>query len=339
MLRLSKIKLNQIKDSLIVINPWLFFLNLFSEKNLRWKYSAFDCFTLIILFFFGIVSFFYTLNIKVIPEIFGTFFLISIRSSTFQIPKERVKIIIFFIRLYLYVGSIIALTSFFIDGGRVGIYGGETNFTGFTILIFNLIILIQKKLNFLDVIFWFTMVPVTGSRAFLLMSILSIIFFLIKSKKIVIGLFLICFSYSFFSLEYIVDLFQALPIFQKSGYVNDISRFASIYDSSSIYRLQIFYEYIDYFNQNILDIFIGAKNSGLKDIFEMKPHNSFIQKVFEYGIILTSINIIYFFKTLPFWIFSIVFIYGFFLHNIFSVPLIIFVALYAKRSLYNNTSI
>ena len=127
-----------------------------------------------------------------------------------------------------------------------------------------------------------------------------------------------------------------MPIFKQTGYIDDFSRLYQFYDSSSITRYDIIKDYIIHFKNDSINFLFGNSKSQLENNL-MESHNSLFQKIYEHGLISTVI-LIYVMRTrMETLTFSLIIIYGFFLHNLFSIPLLIFILLYEKK-INNNYS-
>jgi hypothetical protein len=236
----------------------------------------------------------------------------------------------------MFLGFILALSSFYFQGQRLGLFGSEINFTGFVILIFIYIIKTTDKLKLLDYIIWISFIFLTGSRAFLFMSITSIFFYYLRNRKTILNFLTIFFIVSFVFFESFVGLLSFVPLFKQTGYIDDYSRLYQLYDSSSVTRFNIINDYIIHFKNNSISFLFGNSKSQLENNL-MESHNSLFQKIYEYGLISTILVIYAMRKKMEIWTFSLIIFYGFFLHNLFSIPLLIFILLYEKKN-NNNCS-
>ena len=321
-----------------VVNPWLFWIvNFFLNFKLVFNPTSLRVINYTLFLFISVISFLYTYNVAVIVQSLAYFYLINLRFKNFKTPRVS-KGLVLFIRLYLISGFGLALFKFLLLNERLGLFWSEINFSGYLILIFIYIIFSLDRLRYLDVLIWLSFIIITGSRAFLIMSILSIIFYNARNSKFFIAGILSLMIISFVLFDFMIEKISYLPLFRPTGYVDDYSRLYQLYDSSSIERFRIVADYYRYFQLNWFDFLFGSyisqKEAGL-----MESHNSFLQRIFEYGVLSTIMIVYVMLKRLDFWLFSLIIIYGFFLHNLYSLPILICLLAYGKRSNCYSTNL
>lgn len=259
---------------------------------------------------------------------------ISINKSNFTISNKNQ--LVYFLRIYMFLGFILALSNYYIQGEKQGLFGVELNFTGFIILVYIYIIKTRDKLKLFDCIIWISFIFLTESRAFLIMSIFSIFLYYLRNRKMILNSIMIFFILFFVFFEYFIESLSFVPIFKQTGYIDDFSRLYQFYDSSSITRYEIIKDYIIHFKNDSINFLFGNSKSQLENNL-MESHNSLFQKIYEHGLISTIILIYVMRKRMETLTFSLIIIYGFFLHNLFSIPLLIFILLYEK-TINNNCS-
>ena len=339
MLNIFQIKLRDLKEGLILLNPWLYFVAILAENSLIFRISKIKYLVILILSLITLISLLHTKNFKVILEFFATSVFILLINSNQFVSNKRITLLSKLIRGYIFTGSIIGLIFWYLTQARVGLFGGEPNFSSFTYFLFTIFLIQTNRVKLLDFFPLLILLLITSSRTLLLFVFLTMLFYFIRKKRaILISIALLFFLVNFFAQEIFI-LFEYIPIFEKTGYVDNYSRLTTVQDSSSIERIELMSTYFDYFRNNIGDIFFGAKNSGIFTFQVKMPHNSFIQKVFDYGIFFTGINIALLLYSLPVWIALLVLLFGFFLHNIFSLPIFIFLSIYVGKNFNNNASL
>jgi hypothetical protein len=284
----------------------------------------------------SVISLVVTQNFVIILHLvaFYLYLNISINKSNFIISNKNQ--LVYYLRIYLFLGFVLALSTYYFQGQKSGLFGVEINFTGFVILIYLYIIKTIDKLKLIDYIIWISFIFFTQSRAFLIMSIISIFFYYLRNRKMILNFITIFFIVCFVFFESIVESLSFVPFFKQTGYVNDFSRLYQLYDSSSITRYEIVNNYIIHFKNDSINFLFGNSNSQLENNL-MESHNSLFQKIYEHGLISTIILIYCMRKKMETLTFSLIIIYGFFLHNLFSIPLLIFISLYEKKN-NNNCS-
>tara|TARA_B110000967_G_C18874703_1_gene557617 strand:+ start:1067 stop:2083 length:1017 start_codon:yes stop_codon:yes gene_type:complete len=285
---------------------------------------------------FSVVSLVVTNNPLIVLNILAFYFYlhISITKSDFTISNKNQ--IVYFLRIYMFLGFILALSNYYLQGEKQGLFGVELNFTGFIILIYIYIIKTNNKLKLLDYVIWISFIFLTESRAFLIMSIVSVFLYYLRNRKIILNFITIFSVVSFIFFESFIELLSFIPLFKQTGYIDDFTRLYQFYDSSAITRYDIIKDYIINFKSNSINFLFGNSKSQLENNL-MESHNSLFQKIYEHGLISTIFLIYCMRKKMETLTFSLIIIYGFFLHNLFSIPLLIFISLYEKKN-NNNCS-
>ena len=313
------------KASLFTINPWLFLLSKIFSISL--KIHSKDWLIIFVIIISGSISLISTNSLSVIPQIFG---LVIFSSVVSKYNTNESSTLVWIFRIYLIIGTIISLFNYIIGDGRIGLFGSEVNFTGYTAIILFTIIHKLDKFRFYDIIVLLILIIITGSRAFFIMSIIAYFLFKIRKKRNIILVITIGSYLIYFSAQYILAFPNELPFLQKTGYINDFSRLYQLNDSSTNERLRIIELYLSTFNNHPLNFLFGFNSNAISNI-TMEPHNSLIQKIYDYGVIHTIILLVLAYKKLPRHIFSIITLYGLFLHNLFSLPLLILMKLYTNE--------
>ena len=282
----------------------------------------------------SVVSLVVTQNLVIILQLVAFYFYISINKSNFTISNKNQ--LVYYLRIYMFLGFLLALSTYYFQGQKSGLFGVEINFTGFIILIYIYIIKTIDKLKLIDYIIWISFIFFTQSRAFLIMSIISIFFYYLRNRKMTLNFITIFFIVCFVFFESIIESLSSVPLFKQTGYINDYTRLYQLYDSSSITRYEIINDYISHFKNDSINFLFGNSKSQLENNL-MESHNSLFQKIYEHGLISTIFLIYCMRKKMETLTFSLIIIYGFFLHNLFSIPLLIFISLYEKKN-NNNCS-
>ena len=279
----------------------------------------------------SVVSLFVTNNPVIVLHILAFYFYlnISINKSNFTISNKNQ--LVYYLRIYMFLGFILALSNYYLQGEKQGLFGVELNFTGFIILIYIYIIKTKDKLKLLDCVIWISFIFLTESRAFLIMSIVSIFFYYLRNRKMILNFITIFSVVSFIFFESFIESLSFVPLFKQTGYIDDFSRLYQFYDSSTITRYDIIKDYIIHFKNDSINFLFGNSKSQLENNL-MESHNSIFQKIYEHGLISTIFVIYCMIKKMKTLTFSFFIIYGFFLHNLFSIPLLIFILLYEKKN-------
>ena len=118
------------------------------------------------------------------------------------------------------------------------------------------------------------------------MSIISIFFYYLRNRKMILDFITIFFIVCFVFFESIFESLSFVPLFKQTGYVNDFTRLYQLYDSSSITRYDIVNNYIIHFKNDSINFLFGNSKSQLENNL-MESHNSLFQKIYEHGLIST----------------------------------------------------
>jgi hypothetical protein len=323
----------------ITLNPWIYLLfGVIFNKKIFITSTTTNNIIFMLFFIVSTLSFFITSNFSAIIQMLAFYFYLNISIKKSNYINTNKNQLVYYLRIYMFLGFILAMSSFYFQGQRLGLFGSEINFTGFMILIYIHIIKSNDKLKLLDYIIWISFIFITGSRAFLFMSITSIFYYYYSKRKTLLNFVTIFFIVFFIFFESFIGSLTYLPIFKQTGYIDDYSRLYQLYDSSSITRFNIINDYVIHFKNNLINFFFGNSKSQLENNL-MESHNSFFQKIYEYGLISTIFLIYIMRKKMEVWIFSLIIIYGFFLHNLFSIPLLIFILLYEKKNNNNYSNL
>jgi hypothetical protein len=321
-LRISK---EGIKAGLLTINPWLFLLSKLPSITLKINNLEWIINTIIIIC--GSISLIYTKNLLIIPQIIG---LIIFSSIVSKYKKNESLNVVWILRLYMIFGTLVSLFNYLGGEGRIGLFGSEINFTGYTTIILFIVINKLDRLRLYDFLIIITLIILTGSRAFIIMTLVTYALYMLRKRTNFITVLVMCAYISFFSAQFILAYSDEIPFLQKTGYINDLSRLYQFNDSSTHERLRIIQMYVEAFYSEPVGLLFGY-NPDLNTNINMESHNSIIQKIFEYGLIHTVILLGLLYRKLPRHIFGVITIYGLFLHNLFSLPLLIFMKIYMNE--------
>ena len=326
-----KLYRNALVGMLMYINPWLYFGFILNNKTVKLILNKRNLLLIIILLICSSISLIHTHNLNILFQLIGLILFATI-NVTISL-KSKVSFITL-IRAYLLFGVIYSSFIYLFTGSRIGIYGNEANFTGFTMLTSLIFMLNLQKLKLIDILLVLIMILLTASRAFLLMSIILILLYKFRNRQFILILgVLIC----YISVFYILRTFNnsELPFIESTGYVDDVKRLYQFNDSSTRQRFDLINNYLNYLSKNSLDLIFGTKIETKFGGLTLEPHNSVLQKIYEYGLIHTAILIYIMFKRLPRWIFAFFMLYGLFLHNLLTLPLFVIFLSQFKNSTNN----
>lgn len=315
-----------LKNVAFTINPWLYLA--FKVFTLKLNFNTTDWIIFSTTLIFGAISLITTSNISVLLQIVALFLLLGVKNGPTKIEKTTTLLIV---RTYLYLGTIMALWSYINDSGRVGLFGSEINFTGYTTLLLLIVIGEIQKTKRLDFIVTITLILITGSRAFLIMFFIYFLLKHIKNRTYFLLIILTLSYVLYFSAQFILIYSESIPFLKESGYINDYSRLYQLNDSSTRERIRILSLYFNEFHNSTFNLFFGFSKENTSVMIDMEPHNSLIQKTYEYGLLHALAVLISMFRKIPLYIFVFICIYGLFLHNLFSIPVIIFITYFSKN--------
>ena len=236
------------------------------------------------------------------------------------------------------VHSIIPLTLWFcmslalgflfpvIDGleTRIALYGGETNFTGFYLLIFSLALFSRGKVYAGDSVIFFTAL-ITLSRT---AAVTGLIIWLWRQFGGRFGnrfgivraclLIVVCFI--------LYKLANLYGVFESTGYVFGPSRIYQLNDSSSGARIDLMFTWFGFLVSDMTYFFVGYPQISIDNLYQqsgMVVHNSFILKSITCGAIYTFTLVIIAYRILALEVFAVLMAYCFMLHGLLTIPLII----------------
>lgn len=315
---------------LFIVNPWIYLLaGVVGNRRLILVNSHIRKLEFTFFVAISCISLAYTWNFRILFQIVSYYYLLNMNTSR-NTNHYRIPSLIHFLKGFLLIGFMISCIKYLVFQERIGLFNSEINFSGYLILLLLIIFKINKKLTLVDLIICFGFIFMTGSRGFLVMSLLAVLLFNIRHYENLIVLSLVSLGVGFVYFENIMLELSDIEVFSQTGYIEDYSRLFKLYDSSSIARLGIVQDYIDHFQSDIWRLLFGNYFSQVQNGL-MESHNSLFQRTYEYGLLPSVFVISLMWRRLDAWIFAVVFIYGFFLHNLFSLPLILFVSNYAKE--------
>ena len=314
------------------VNPWLAMPFAFCGSDYNIKLRVELLFS-IILITWGFLTVFMTYNVNILPNII-------LMSAWMLLFNRKARISINFLPVLIYIGVGLLVSLLFYNGnqGRVGLFGGEPNFGGFLILLMFAISLHVGRYRFISLAILFAGILITGSRALALVSILTLLLWVLRGHRklsvALVSLFVLMYAFA----GHVLDYYVGMQIFSQSGYSAGIDRLANFNDSSTMERLLLNELWIDAIDSNAKNVIFGLSFSEHQRLLEssigLNPHNSFIQKTAEFGLVYTIFLLIFAYKFLPLSFFLVFVVYSMFLHNILSVPWIIAVSIYI--GIYND---
>lgn len=319
-----KIKKN-LSIGLAWISPWLFFpvmlVAYFREITLS-RTNLLLAFALIFLFSVTALrslSYVYILNVTAL--IFMLFNGHSVIYGGFKSEILTMGVI------YVTVGTVSAMLIYSVAAGRVGLFGGEVNFSGFALVCVFCLALAAKRFRLLCLTLILLNLYLGGSRTLLLMTLISGAYYYFRYSKVMLiflssVLFLLIINGVAF-LDYLLEI----DAIESSGYVTDYSRLLVLADSSTDKRLLISQLWINTWTSSLQVFLLGVPNYYIYlDVVGYHPHNSVIQKGVQFGAIYLGLFVWFAYRYVPLWLASVILIYGFFLHNLWSVPVIALIA-------------
>uniref|UniRef100_UPI004047F508 hypothetical protein n=1 Tax=Flavobacterium sp. TaxID=239 RepID=UPI004047F508 len=232
------------------------------------------------------------------------------------------------------VHSIIPLTLWFcislalgflfpvIDGleTRIALYGGETNFTGFYLLIFSLVLFSRGKFYAgYSVIFFTALITLSRTAA-----VTGLIIWLWRQFGVRFDIVRACLLIVVCFILY--NLANLYGVFEPTGYVFGPSRIYQLNDSSSGGRLDLMVSWFGFLVSDMTYFFVGYPPILIDNFHqqsEMVVHNSFILKSITCGAIYTFTLVIIAYRILALEVFVVLMAYCFMLHGLISIPLII----------------
>lgn len=207
---------------------------------------------------------------------------------------------------------------------RISLYGGETNFTGFYLITFALLLYSL------------------GYR-FLFISVLVITCFITLSRTAaVVSVFLVCLNYAGSSINFrsvsragvialtVFIIANGVGVFDSTGYVYGPQRLYQLNDVSSAKRIDLIFGWGAFLVENPLFFFIGLPPDYISQIYldqEIVVHNSFILKSVTCGIVYTCIVVLIAYRLLPVEVFAVLMLYSLMLHGLINITLIVLIRL------------
>ena len=307
------------------ISPWVFFPALLIASFSEIKLSRQNLIiSLALMFLFGsysLVSLSYVYLIN-----FSMLIFMLINGDRLLVGELKSSLVTLGF-VYIALGSIFAFLIYIDSGHRVGLFGGEANFTGFTLICFFCLALAAEKFRFLCLMLILLNLYLGGSRTLLMMFIMAgSCYYFRYSKGILISATLALFLL-IFNGGSVLDYLLETGFLESSGYVDDFSRLLIIADSSTNQRLSISQAWMNGWTSSLQSFFLGLYHyDTYLNMIGYQAHSSFIQKGAQFGAIYVGLFVFFTYKYLPLWVASVVLTYGFFLHNLWSVPVIAFLA-------------
>jgi hypothetical protein len=216
-----------------------------------------------------------------------------------------------------------------IDSTRLSFYGAEANFTAFHITVLGLLY-IDRGYRRIGYIIMIAGVIATASRSGLVSLIVAFIVVSILPnwrKEMLFWSFIL-------SVASVIIYFYIYPtLLISTGYTDSLSRLLTIFDSSSIERIELNEIWLNAITSNFMNLLTGIPSKDLEGLYEnnIVAHNSMIMKTAEIGLLGSLVVLFFGFKLLPFSIFIVVIFFSIFLHGLISLPLFLLISLFARR--------
>lgn len=203
---------------------------------------------------------------------------------------------------------------------RIALYGGETNFTGFYLLTFSLLLFSRGKISAGYCVIVFTAF-ITLSRTAAVMGLILWLWRQLGGKFDAVRaclIILVCFI--------LYNLANLYGVFESTGYVFGPSRIYQLNDSSSAARIDLMMTWFGFLTSDMTYFFVGYPPDPIDNLYRQSGgvvHNSFILKSITCGAIYTLALVIIAYRVLPVEVFAILMAYCFMLHGLLTIPLII----------------
>jgi hypothetical protein len=217
-----------------------------------------------------------------------------------------------------------------IDGleKRVALYGGETNYTGFYLLIFSLA-LFCRNLNYAGYFVIVLTCLLTLSRTAAVVGLAIWVWRRYGSRFTIVGMIslIVCLV----SLYYLASLFG---VFDATGYVFGPSRLYQLNDTSTFERFELIVKWTELLLSDGFYFFIGYPSLIIENFLQnsLVVHNSFILKAVTSGTIYSMILVVIAYRILALEVFVVLMAYCFMLHGLLTIPLLVLL-----RFLFGNT--
>ncbi len=253
----------------------------------------------------------------------------------FKINKENLRLT--YARIFIYSGIFIAFFYKMSAGGRFGLYGGESNFMSFPAWIYIVILLKSKRCTESFLVFGLTVI-LSVSKAFLISVIITYAYLFFNNRtfyKALLSVALVgVLGYAHFGT---IEIVKAIADPLKMGYSDGLERLFFIADASFFERRDLVLTWSEILlNYSWTQTFFGIQ-SILSDIGGTLPHNSYIQKSAELGILYPIAFSLLVLIRLEKWVAIPFLFYGFFLHNLLSVGVLAMLSLIERSEIRSST--
>jgi hypothetical protein len=240
--------------------------------------------------------------------------------------------------IFCFFGLLYGFALFLVNGNRVGIWGQEPNFSGFSLIMLLVLALSRKQYVVITILMLFALILITMSRTLLLSVFVVMFMYRFKEQKFLIYMSIATIFSLFTYKPYLLS--EYLNFFSSSGYINGVERLANINDSSALLRIELERSWVSIWLLNMQSIVFGVTPNEYTQLVQFDPgkivHNSIIQKAVRDGILIISLILIFLFRTIPLWVIPIFLLYSVFLHSILSVFWIITMSFLLNQSPINN---
>lgn len=315
--------------NLVWIMPWLVVPAFFFQSRLRRDPTIVPIAGLV--FFLGILSALHTNSISIVVNCFA----IAVWVLTVG-PRKSFAPSLGFASVYIIGGTLVSVVLWFSTGDRLGLYGGEANFSGFLTVMFLILALQRKEKRTMALIFVCLLALISASRALLVSAFFSLVFFGFRNRPLVSILLFLFIIGTYFSAADILRTYEHLSVFRASGYIPGISRLSVINDSSTSERMLLNELWWDAWTATAKDFLLGIPSESIvRDLaagIGKVPHNSFIQKGADFGFLFLIVFFVFLFSSVPLWVALTILFYGLFLHNLFSVPWVLAMSVFLNPS-------
>lgn len=315
------------------LSPWTFpvFSNFY---NYKYSINLDRVFLSLVVLLISICPSFYTMSF--VPLLNALVFCIALFYKSIDIDISDIRRST---DIYIYCGLAFGLIINLFTETRVGLYGGEPNFSSYIIGLYIIVNLVEKRWTNIFAVMLISLY-ITGSRM-LLVGIFYTLFSYKNSKRPIV---LIGFAFAVFLLMLFANSFLELlddsGLMVGTGYIESIDRLYNLNDPSTLERLYVANGYYDYFITHPLSVLFGINGNEFESLVNHQigrlPHNSYLERIAIYGLPMLMAVVILFIFMLPFWVVACILFYGFFLHSLFSIPLMLLLRIYIDKVNHEN---
>ena len=216
-----------------------------------------------------------------------------------------------------------------IESTRLSFYGAEANFTAFHITVLGLLY-IDRGYKRIGYIIMIAGVISTASRSALVALIVTLVIVSVLPKW---RKEMLWWSFIMVLVSIIIYIYIYPVLLISTGYTDSVSRLLTIFDSSSLERIELNEIWLNAITSNLMNFLVGIPSKDLESLYNnnIVAHNSLIMKTAEIGF-FGSLFVLYFgYKLLPFSFFIVIMVFSIFLHGLISLPLFLLISLFSKK--------